>query len=160
MPLLVPTLEVTSDRIRGCTPWLARALMLFSSSRCVAVNRHLRHVIVETRSFWFWRHSQVVSFNRIARIVFRAQRMPGFRVSLSGSEDDGGESAAFFIGLALKGPPDELPLFTVWQRQPRPHDLLDKLAGVPDESGRLGDEHAVRIVALLRDYLGVPIGPR
>ena len=64
----------------------------------------------------------------------------------------------FFIGLALKEPRDELRLFTVWQRQPRSPDFLDVLAGARADEVRVGDEQSVRIVTLLRQYLGVPIG--
>ena len=134
-------------------------LTLFSFSRCVSVNRRLRHVIVETRHFWWWRRTHVVGFNRIERIVYRAQLMPSFSLRLisSGAKVNERQSAVFFIGLALKDASRELHLFTVWERQPGSPGLLDSLAGERCDNTRVGDEESVRIVTLLREYLGVPV---
>ena len=158
--MLVPKLNVTPDRIQGCAPLLVRMLTLFSFSRCVAVNRRLRHVIIESRHLWLWRRTRVVSFDRIARIEYRAQAVPALSPwrYLSLSESGHSDSALFFISLVLENDGGEFLLFTVWERQPRERDWLDRLAGVPREAPRIGDESAGRIVALLRDYLDVPVG--
>ena len=157
--MLVPKLTVTEHRIHGCAPWLIRTLLLYSFNRCVTVDRGHR-VTIETRHLWFWRRSRIVSCDRIVKVLFRAQRMPGIGVSLSDDDSDGPETAVFFIDLALKAPREEVRLFTVWQRQPREPDFLDRLAGVNSAEPRLGDEEGVRLVTLLRQYLGVPIGRR
>jgi hypothetical protein len=157
--LLVPVLNVTADRIQGCAPWLVRMLTLFSFSRCVAVDRRLRHVIVETRHLWWWRRTHLVGFDRIERIVYRAQLMPSFSLRFTSSEQEpsGRQAAVFFIGLALRDARQELHLFTVWERQPGSPGLLESLAGMRHESTQVGDEASVRIATLLHEYLGVPI---
>ena len=157
--MLVPLLEVTDERIHGCAPRLVRMLTLFSFSRCVAVNRRLRHVIVETRRLWWLRTRKVVDFQQIEHIVYRAQLMPAFnlRLSSAGERPSGSQSAVFFIGLALKETSDEVHLFTVWERQPGSATLVDILAGVQRDDARVGDEASVRIVTLLQEYLGVPV---
>lgn len=155
--VLVPKLKVTPDRIQGCTPWAARMLALGCSSRCIEVNRRLRHVIVETRSFWVRKRSRVVGFDSIARVVFNAQPLPTFSPWRYLSLDESGhsDSALFNISLLLKSG-QELHLFTIWQRQPHDPDWLDRLAGTPDEIV-IGDEAASNIAALLRQYLDVPL---
>jgi len=60
--------------------------------------------------------------------------------------------------LALENDGGELPLFTVWESQPRDRDWLDRLAGTPHEKPRIGDESAGRIVEQLREYLDIPSG--
>ena len=158
--LLVPKLDVSADRIQGCAPLLVRILTLFSFSRCVAVNRRLRHVIVETRHLWWLRRTRLVDFDRIERIVYRAQLMPSFDLLPISSEvnsQNRQQSAVFFIGLALKHAGEEVHLFTVWERQPGSPSVLDSLAGVPRGASRVGDEASVRIVTLLREYLGVSV---
>jgi hypothetical protein len=158
--LIAPQVNVSADRIYGCTPWPMRALALFAFSRCVTVNRRLRHVIVTSRRFWMWRHVRVVSFNRVVRITYRAQAIPEFAPwrYLSLTQPAQSDSALFFIALVLENERGELPLFTVWERQPRTPDWLDRLSGAPPEKVRVGDEEAGRVVTLLREYLGVSIG--
>jgi hypothetical protein len=154
---LMPKLAVTPDRVSGCTPWLARLLWLFSYARCVAVDRRARQVRIMTRRVWVWRSERVVSFEHIGRIVFRAQALPSFslwRYLWSGPDDS--DSAFFLISLALKDR-DELPLFMVWEEQPHKIGWLDQLAGGSTDESPIGDEAAVSIVTLLREYIGVPI---
>lgn len=159
---MTPQLTVTADRIHGCTHWLLRLLTLYAFTRCVTVNRQMRHVVVETRSLWLWRRTHVVSFDRIVRIGYRAQAMPILAPwrYLSLDESSHSDSAWFFISLVLANERDELPLFSVWERQPRERDWLDRLAGAPREDARVGDEAAGDIVALLREYLDLPRGHR
>jgi hypothetical protein len=153
---LRPRLTATAQALQGCTPWLARALWLFSYERCVTVNAQLAHIIVSTRRFWWLRQTRVIGFDQVSHIVFRALPLPtlGLWRYLS---DAGPTSAFFLISLALKDA-SEVALFTVWQSQPRPHDWLDHLAGSDTDDSGIGDEAACEIVALLRRYIGVPIG--
>lgn len=154
---LTPKLLVTPDRLSGCTPWLAQLLWLFSYARCVSVDRHRRQVRIVTRRLWIWSSERVVSFDEIGRIVFRAQAVPSlslWRFLLSNSSS--AESAFFLISLALKSE-NELPLFMVWEEQPRGSGWLERLAGAPADEARIGDEAASAIVALLREYIGAPI---
>lgn len=108
---------------------------------------------VQSRHLWLWRRSRTVSFDQIKRIVYRATLMPGFTQQFLE-----GEWAVFFIGLALQGTHEELPLFSVWESQPQAPDALDALRGARQRV-RVGDEEGARIVTLLREYLGVPIAP-
>ena len=153
---LKPRLVVTAEALRGCTPWLARALWLFSYQRCVVVSSRLAHIIVSTRRFWWLRQARVIGFDQVSHIVFRALPVPTLSLWRYLSEV-GPASAFFLISLALKDA-SEVPLFTVWQAQPRQRDWLDRLAGSDPDDGRIGDEAACEIVALLRRYIGVPIG--
>jgi len=152
---LTPKLLVTPDRVSGCTPWLAQLLWLFSYARCVSVDRRSRQVRIVTRRLWVWSSERTVSFDHVGRILFRAQAVPSlslFRLLLSASS---AESAFFLISLGLKNE-NELPLFMVWEEQPRESGWLDRLAGAGDEA-RIGDEAASSIVTLLREYIGAPI---
>jgi hypothetical protein len=153
---LTPRLSATAEALQGCTPWLARALWLFSYERCVTVSPRRAHVIVSTRRLWCLRSTRVVSFEQVSHIVFRALPVP--TLSLWRYLSDAGPTSAFFlISLALKDA-SEVSLFTVWQAQPRRQDWLDRLAGCNVDDVRVGDEAAGEIVALLRRYIGVPIG--
>jgi len=160
---IAPNVEVQTDSVHACTPWLARWLWLFSYCRCVTVQRHLERVVISTRRFWFWQRVRVVSFDNISRIIYRAQTLPSlaFWRYLSLDDSAASDSAFFLISLALKsdsnGYSAELPLFTVWEDLPRERDWLDKLAGVPDNDGLIGDESPRAIVEILRVYLRVPI---
>lgn len=155
--VIVPKLHITPDRIRGCTPWLARALTLNFSSRCIAVNRRLRHVIVDSRSFWLSRRSRVIGFDGISRIVFNAQPVPVLSPwrYLSLSESGHSDSTLFNLSLVLKSG-QQLHLFTIWERQPREPDWIDRLADIEEEA-RIGDEAAHRVAMLLKEYLEVPL---
>jgi hypothetical protein len=157
-------LEVTADRLRGCTPWAARLLWLCSFEQCVTIDRRARSVTVETRRLWVRRSRRSIPFEAVARIVYRAQAIPGLSPSrlllwlLWWGDPGEADSAFFFVSLALRDTLEELPLFTVWESQPRPTDWLDRLAGGPEPDPRLlGDESAGSIVDLLHRYLGVPV---
>jgi hypothetical protein len=141
---LAPDLEVSADRLHGCTPWLVRALWLFSFCRCVTVSRRLNHLIITTR--WLW--------------LYRAQAIPSLSIwrylSLDGSALS--DSALFMISLALKHSEEELPLFTVWEEQPTGEsDWLDELAGERTATPEIGDEEAGSVVEMLRKFIGVRI---
>jgi hypothetical protein len=161
---IAPKIEVKGDRVSGCTPWLAQALVLFFYNRAVIVDRHRRHVLVATRWFWLWQVTRTIPFDRIARIVYRAQGMPSFSPYryLSIRNTDLCDSAFFFISIAVKDSAqdrrahDELGLFTVWEQQPRDRDWIDQLAGI-NTNTRIGDETSGAIVDILHEYLGVPI---
>ena len=161
MPLLAlaPRFTITADRLHGCTPWLARLLTLFSYGRCLSVNRRLGHLIVSTRRFWVSQQVRIINFDRISHIVYRAQALPSLAPWRYVFDDSDSTGWAFFIiSLALKDEMDEVPLFTVWQSQPRDQDFLDKLAG-DDPSMYLGDEAARQLVDTLTTLTGARVGP-
>ena len=157
---LAPRIVVTDDQLRGCTPWMARLLWLFSYGRCINVNRRLAHLIVSTRWLWFARRVRVVRFDEVARIAFRAQAIPSLHPWRFMFEDAASDAALFFISLVLKERGAELPLFAVWEEQPRPADWLDRLAGTERDAAEIGDEAAVTVVELLSRYIGAPIASR
>jgi hypothetical protein len=140
---LVPVVTAEENRLRGQTAWLVRLLGLFSYVRSVDIDRNSRRILVRTIWLWVFRRQQVVGFEQVKRIICQAQGLPS-------------ESALFLISLALESG-RELSLFTVWEQQPRERDWLDELAGEPRSDLRVGDEAAVSIIDLLREYLGVPI---
>lgn len=152
---ITPRLVATAERLQGCTPWLTRALSLFSYQRCISVSPRLAHLIVSTRRLWWLRRVRVIGFDEVSHIVFRALPVPTLSLWRY-LRDEGPESAFFLISLALKDA-REVALFTVWQAQPRRRDWLDRLAGSDPDDGRIGDEAAGEIVGLLRRYIGVPI---
>ena len=161
---IAPKIDVKSDRISGCTPWLAQLLVLFFYSRAVTVDRRKQRVIVTTRWFWVWIVERTIPFNRIARIVYRAQGIPSLSPYryLSARNSDSCDSAFFYISIAVKDAADdrrahdELELFTVWEQQPRDPDWIDRLAGIRNNT-RIGDETSGAIVDILHEYLGVPV---
>jgi hypothetical protein len=142
---LSPHIEASTARLCARTALLARLLSLFSYERRVTVDRHARRVTIETRRLWAWCTTRVISFEDIARIVYRAVATPRANV------------AVFLISLSLRQTRAELALFTVWEEQPCEHDFLDELAGVHDDPSRIGDEAAGRVIALLREYIGAPV---
>jgi len=73
---IAPNIEVGSDRVHGCTPWVAQLLVLFLYSRCVTINRRSQQVLVATRWFWFWQSERTIPFNRVSHIIYRAQALP------------------------------------------------------------------------------------
>ncbi|MDB6092280.1 MAG: hypothetical protein JWN85_5064 [Gammaproteobacteria bacterium] len=163
---VAPTIEVESDRIHGCTPWLAQLLVLFSYSRCVTIDRRQQRVWVTTRWLWFWQSKRTIAFDRVSRIIYRAQALPSLsplRYLALLRSSDVSDSAFFLISIAIKTaagdrrPTDELSLFTVWQQQPRDGNWLDELAGIKQDPRSTGDECAGAIVELLHEYLSVPI---
>jgi hypothetical protein len=161
---IAPDIEVKPDRVSGCTPWLAQLLVLFFYSRSVTVDRRRQHVLVATRWFWVWQAMRTIPFNRIARIIYRAQGIPSLSPSryLSLRNTDVCDSAIFLISIAVKDAAEdkrahtELMLFTVWEQQPRERDWIDRLAGIRTNT-RIGDETSGAIVDILHEYLGVPI---
>ena len=162
---IAPNIEVKSDRVSGCTPWIAQLLVLFFYNRTVTVDRGRRHVVVTTRWFWLMQSMQTIPFDRVARIIYRAQGMPSLSLFryLSMRDTDACDSAFFIISIAIKDAAEdkrahhELILFTVWEQQPRDRDWIDRLAGIRTNPNRLGDETSGAIVAILHEYLGVPI---
>jgi hypothetical protein len=165
---IAPNIEVQGDRVSGCTPWLAQLLVLFFYCRSVTVDRRRQRVLVTTRWFWILNYSQIIPFDRVARIVYRAQGMPSlspyrYLRYLSLPNTDVCDSAFFLISIAIKDAAEdrrahrELILFTVWEQQPRPRDWIDKLAGIRTDNTRIGDETSGTIVDILHEYLGVPI---
>ena len=156
---IAPNIDVDTDQLQGCTAWPVRALWLFSYVRRVTVDRRRQHVIVATQWLWFWQRTRVIPFGNVSRIVYRAQALPSlsFWRYLSLDESDAADSAFFLISIALKSDSTEVPLFTVWEEQPREPDLLDKLAGIRQNPYRIGDESSCAIVEILRKYLGVSI---
>jgi hypothetical protein len=163
---IAPRLEVKPDRIHGRTAWAAQLLVLFAYCRSVTVDRARQKVLITTRWFWLFQTRRVIPFDRVGRIVYRAQSLPSLSpmryltLALQGS--DICDSAVFLIAIAFKDAADdkrarnELTLFSVWEQQPRANDWIDSLAGVRTNA-RIGDETAGAIVDLLHDYLGVPI---
>ena len=161
---ITPNVEVQADSVHACTSRLARLVWLFSYSHCVTVQRHLERVVISTRWLWLWQRVRVVPFERISRIIYRAQTLPSlaFWRYLSLADSGASESAFFLISIALKRESNsndwtEVPLFTVWEELPRERDWLDRLAGAPDDEGLIGDESPRAIVEILREYLRVPI---
>ena len=161
---IAPKIDVKSDRISGCTPWVAQLLVLFFYSRAVTVDRRRQRVIVTTRWFWIWKVERTIPFNRVARIVYRAQGLPSFSPYryLSLRDTDICDSAVYIISIAIKDAADdkrartELTLFSVWEQQPRERDWVDRLAGIRTNT-EIGDETSGAIVDILHEYLGVPI---
>ncbi len=145
---LGPRLSIDEHRISASTHPLARALWLFSYARKVDIDCPRRLVTIRTTRLWFWSETRVIPFDHIDRIIYCGQAMP----TLSGSQ-----TAFFLIKLGLKDGGTDLELFTVLEQQPHPHDWLEKMAGATPNEARVGDEVAVRLVDLLRRYIGVPI---
>lgn len=162
---IVPTIEVGPDRLHGRTAFAARALVLFSYCRSVTVDRRRRQVQVTTRWFWLWERSRHIPFERVARIVYRAQGVPALAPSryLAPLSSDVCDSAFFLISLAIKEriddkrASDEIALFSVWEQQPRESNWIDRLAGIEASPYRVGDECSGAIIRTLREYLGVPV---
>jgi hypothetical protein len=155
---LGPSVTVDEDRLCGSTAWLARLLWLFSYERRVTVDRRRRHVSIETTWLWLWRSVRVIDFDRINRIICTGQSLPTlqiWRYLLDSSA--GGDTAFFLIALGLKDDPDEIELFTIWEQQPHERTWADALAGAPKSQALVGDEAAVNLVDLLKEYLAVPI---
>jgi hypothetical protein len=161
---IAPNIEVRGDRVSGCTPWLAQLLVLFFYRRSVVVDRRRRRVLVTTRWFWILQYPQIIPFDRIARIIYRAQGLPSLSPYryLSLRNTDVCDSAFFLISIAIKDAAEdrrarrELTLFSVWEQQPRDRDWIDALAGIRTNT-RVGDETSGAIVDILHEYLGVPV---
>lgn len=162
---VAPKIEVQSDQIRGCTAWAAQFLVLFAYARYVTIDRRRQRVTVTLRLLWLWKAERIIPFDRVDRIIYRAQGVPSFSPLryLFLQSTDAIESAFYYISLGVKATADdkhareELALFSVWEQQPRVPDLFDKLAGVRINPTAIGDEASGAIVDMLRDYLGVPI---
>jgi hypothetical protein len=162
---IAPTVEVNPEQIHGCTPWLAQLLLLFSCNRSVTVDRRRQHVRVANRWLWVWERVRTIPFDRVARIVYRAQGIPSFSPYryLSSMSSDSCDSAFFLISIAVKDAAEdkraheEIMLFTVWEQQPRDIGWIDKLAGLRVDPRRLGDETSGAIVDRLHEFLGVPV---
>ena len=155
--LIEPELELTEYRWHGCTPLTVRILWLFSYRRCVTVDRRVGQVRIDTRRFWFFSSTQIVDAKNVARIVCRAQAVPtGFplwRVFAARSMVNS-DVAFYCVALRLRDSTEEVPLFTVIESLPVTDGVLTRLTGASD-GDRIGDEGATRLVAQLRDYLGL-----
>lgn len=162
---IAPRIDVRSDQIRGCTAWVAQLLVLFAYARYVAIDRRRQRVTVTIRLLWLWKVERIVPFNRVDRIIYRAQGVPSFSPLryLFLQTTDVIESAFYYISLGIKATADdklareELALFSIWEQQPRAPDMFDKLAGVRTNPNLVGDEVSGAIIDILREYLGVPI---
>lgn len=164
---IAPKIDQSADQIRGSTALAAQFLLLFAYCRTVVVDRAKQRVVVTTRWFWLWSVERTIPFERVGRIIYRAQELPSLSplryVTASMQGSDLFDSAVFLISIAIKDSPDdrrardELTLFSVLQQQPRETDWLDKFAGVRIDPSEVGDEAAGAIVNLLRDYLRVPV---
>lgn len=164
---VAPKIDLNTHQIHGSTALAAQFLMLFAYCRTVTVDRAKQQIVVTTQWFWLWSFRRIIPFDRVGRIIYRAQGLPSLSpmryvtASLLGS--DLFDSAIFMISIAVKDSADdrrarsELRLFSVWEQQPRASDWLDKLAGVHVDPYQVGDETACAIVKLLREYIGVPI---
>jgi hypothetical protein len=155
---LAPSIDIGKGRLEACTSGFAQLLWLYSYCRCISIDRERRQIAIRTRRLWCWRRLRVVGFDQVSRILYRAQGLPALSPWRLLSPDANADSAVFFVSLALKHERHELPLFVVWQQQPRPADWLDRLAGGAPPAAAIGDEAAGQVVALLHEYLGVPIG--
>src|SRR5437899_2307293 len=126
---ITPNVEVQADSVHACTSRVARLVWLFSYSHCVTVQRHLQRVVISTRWLWLWQRVRVVLFERISRIIYRAQTLPSlaFWRYLSLADSGASESAFFLISIALKRESNssdwtEVPLLTVSEELPRERD--------------------------------------
>jgi len=162
---VAPKLDVRADQIHGCTAWAARLLVLFAYCRYVTIDRTQQCVRVTTQWFWFWKVERLIPFDRVGRIIYRAQGVPSLSPTryLFSQGTDLSASAFFLISIAIKATADdryareELALFSVWEQQPRELDWIDRLAGVRNNPNRIGDETSGAIIEVLHEYLGVPI---
>jgi hypothetical protein len=162
---VAPKIDVRADQIHGCTAWAARLLVLFAYCRYVTIDRGRQVVKVTTQWFWLWRVERVIPFDRVGRIIYRAQGVPSLspRRYLFTQGTDVCDSAFFLISIAVKTSADErhareeLALFSVWEQQPRELDWIDRLAGVRTNPNRVGDETSGAIVDILKEYLCVPV---
>jgi hypothetical protein len=162
---VAPRIDVRSDQIRGCTAWAAQLLVLFAYARYVIIDRRRRRVTVTIRFLWLWKVERIIPFDRVDRIVYRAQGVPSFSPMryLLLQTTDVIESAFYYISIGVKESADdkhareEVALFSVWEQQPRVPDMFDKLAGVRTNPYAVGDEASGAIVDILREYLNVRI---
>ena len=162
---VAPKIDVQSDQIRGCTAWAAQLLVLFAYARYVTIDRRRQRVVVAIRWLWLWKIERIIPFERVDRIIYRAQGVPSFSPFryLFLQATDVIESAFYYISIGVKDAADdrhareEVALFSVWEQQPRAPDLFDKLASVRTNPYAIGDEVSGAIVDRLREYLGVPI---
>lgn len=162
---VAPRIDVQPDQIRGCTAWAAQLLVLFAYARYVTIDRRRQRVTVTIRLLWLWKMERIIPFDRVDRIIYRAQGVPSFSPwrYLFLQTTDVVESAFYYISLGIKATADdkhareELALFSVWEQQPRAPDMLDRLAGVRTNPNLIGDEVSGAIVDSLREYLSVPI---
>jgi len=162
---VAPRIDVEPDQIRGCTAWVAQLLVLFSYARYVTIDRRRQRVAVAIRWLWLWKIERIIPFDRVDRIIYRAQGVPSFSPLryLFLQTTDVVESAFYYISIGIREAPDdkyareEVALFSVWEQQPRAPDFFDKVAGVRINPYSIGDEASGAIVDRLREYLGVPI---
>ena len=162
---VAPRIDISVDQIHGCTALAARLLVLFAYCRYVAIDRRRQVVKVTTQWFWLWTVERLIPFDRVGRIIYRAQGVPSLSLSryLFSPGTDVCDSAFFLISIAVKATADdrhareEIVLFSVWEQQPRELSWIDRLAGVRVNPNRVGDETSGAIVEALHEYLGVPI---
>ena len=159
--LIEPELTLTDYRWHGCTPLFVRILWLHSYRRCVTVDRNRGEVVIDTRWLWFLRTTRSVAFARIERLVCSAQALPtGFALWRAFAMERpivDTEVAFYFVALKTRDSAEEIPLFTVVESLPGDDSGIERLAG--DACGpRIGDEGSTRLMAQLRDYLGLNKG--
>jgi hypothetical protein len=162
---VAPKIDIRPDQIRGCTAWAAQLLVLFAYARYVTIDSRRQRITVTIRLLWLRKIERVIPFDRVDRIIYRAQGVPSFSPLryLFLQTTDVIESAFYYISLGIKATADdklareELALFSVWEQQPRAPDMFDKLAGVRTNPNLIGDEASGAIVAILRKHLGVPV---
>lgn len=154
-----PRLDVRPDRLSGRTPWVTRAIWLFSYDRHVVVDRARRQVAVATRRFWFWRHRRVVAFERIDRIILRAHELPGFGLLgfLTLWMAPSTTSSFALVALGLAGERDEFLLFTLWELGPDDPAWLEGLTSAAAGDAATAEEDMQTVVRLLQEYLAVPV---
>ena len=75
---VAPRIDVRPDQIRGCTAWAAQLLVLFAYARYVTIDRRRQRVTVAIRLLWLWRVERIIPFDRVDRIIYRAQGVPSF----------------------------------------------------------------------------------
>ncbi len=157
--VFAPQIEVTDSRFVGRSSLTARVLWLYSFDRCVTLDRERRLVTIATTRFWLWRSERRIPFDRVGRIILRAQSTSGLGLLglLTLGIAAGIDGALFLISLGLNDGRDELFLFTIWEEQGGDDGVVAALAGDRDPEPRLGDERAGDVIGRLREFLAVPV---
>ena len=132
---------------------------MFSYDRRVTVDRARRRVSVTTRRFWVWRSARTIAFERIDRIILRAQELPGFGLwsFLTLRMAPSVSSAFTMILLGLAGGRDEFLLFTIWETEPDDPLWLEALTSALSDGEGTEEEGTEATVRLLQQYLAVPV---
>jgi hypothetical protein len=99
---LRPTWRAREISFEARTPLVLRALSLFGYDRRLRIDSNRRIVLLQTRRYWFQRHTRIIPFERIKSIVYGYSPLP--------FADDGALDV-FRIGLSLTDEPDPVSLF-------------------------------------------------